>query len=484
MNRSVQHPLPLNQIAFSVIDVKAAAHWWREGLGFLPAGGSRALMRGPLMSAIQGVPGAAVTCWCLLGRNDWAQLELFQYEVPMSKLMPANFKPNDIGYVRCGFWVADLDLALANLAKLGTLPLSAPMGEKGARRVCVRNPDGVYVELMEDDPLPIQNPRGRQDCPVAIRTATMSTPDMDKTVQFLTAGLGMLETGIQLHSDAHESLWGLAGADCRRKVFKDGSDNQTLLLEVVEYKSPRGMPRRDGYLVSDQGILNICFGDASNRHGVDAMQKRAQAAGATPNLPVHLPLLPAGCVYVNDPLGFSYEFMWAAPGRGHRDYGFLVSAPDAQPQLDNQLVECSAWVSQTPEKVFDLLKDSEGLSSWAGLGKFTLTRQGDKDEHGVGAERTVRTAVGTLREQIVSYQADRLIRYRIIEGSPFIGYFGEVRTLPENGGTRVHWNIRFRSRIPGLGPLFRFLLRKTFTDTLTKHLPERLARTPKPQHTY
>jgi catechol 2,3-dioxygenase-like lactoylglutathione lyase family enzyme len=139
--------LPLNQLAFSVLDLKTTERWWREGLGFLPAGGNRLLFRGPVMDAIQGMQGVATTCWCLLGRNDWAQVEMFQYEAPMSKRMPPDFKPNHIGYTRCGLWVADFDAALTNLARLGTQPLAPPIGEAGNRRVCVRNPDGVYVEL-------------------------------------------------------------------------------------------------------------------------------------------------------------------------------------------------------------------------------------------------------------------------------------------------------------------------------------------------
>lgn len=469
-------PLPLNQIAFSVIDLKQTDRWWREGLGFLPAGGSRLLMRGPLMAAIQGVPGAATTCWCLLGRNDWAQVEMFQYEKPISKLMAADARPSDIGYTRCGFWVADLDRALAALTKLGTLPLSAPIGEPGARRVCVRNPDGVYVELMEDDPLRAQNTLGRIDCPVAIRSVTMSTPDMTKTVAFLTAGLGMEETDIQLHVDAHEGLWGLSGAECERKVFRDGSGNHTMLLEVVEYRNPRGKPRPADYRVCDQGMLNICFGDAKNRHGVTAMHNRALAAGARRNCrPIHLPM--AGCVYVNDPLGFSYEFMWASPGRGHRDYGFVVSPLEARPPLDNQLVECSALIPDTPAKVFAVLADHEGLSSWAGLGKVTLTRLGTVDAAGVGAERVVATPGGAIREQIIGYEPNRMQRYRIIERSPLIplvGYIGEIRVTPENGGTRVDWHLRFRSSIPGLGPLLRFMLRRQFTNIVANRLPARV----------
>jgi hypothetical protein len=39
---------PLNQIAFSVIDLRLTERWFREGFAFLPAGGARALFRGPL----------------------------------------------------------------------------------------------------------------------------------------------------------------------------------------------------------------------------------------------------------------------------------------------------------------------------------------------------------------------------------------------------------------------------------------------------
>jgi len=63
--------------------------------------------------------------------------------------MPADFRPCDIGYTRIGIWVADFDTTLTNLARLGTKPLTPAIGAFGARRVCVRNPDGVYVEIME-----------------------------------------------------------------------------------------------------------------------------------------------------------------------------------------------------------------------------------------------------------------------------------------------------------------------------------------------
>jgi catechol 2,3-dioxygenase-like lactoylglutathione lyase family enzyme len=79
---------PLNQVALSVIDLKRSEQWFREGLGFVLAGGSRLMMSGPLAAPVQGLPGAASTCCWLVGRNPWFQLELFQFCRPVAQLMP------------------------------------------------------------------------------------------------------------------------------------------------------------------------------------------------------------------------------------------------------------------------------------------------------------------------------------------------------------------------------------------------------------
>lgn len=144
MNAVICHP-PLIQIAFSVIDLRRTEAWFVEGLGFLPAGGSIFMMSGPIAAPVMGVPGAASCAWWLVGRNPWFQFELFQFRRPISKLMPADFRPCDVGYTRMGVHVADFDVALANLARIGSEALTPPIGTEGQRRVCVRNPDGVYI---------------------------------------------------------------------------------------------------------------------------------------------------------------------------------------------------------------------------------------------------------------------------------------------------------------------------------------------------
>ena len=131
------------QVAFSVVDLAVTDRWFREGLGFQAAGGSRWRMRGPLAASIQGLPGVASTCSWLVGGNDFFQLELFEFERPLAKLTRQDGRPSDIGYRGIGVWVADFDLALTGLARLGSTPLTEPTGANGARRACLRNPDGV-----------------------------------------------------------------------------------------------------------------------------------------------------------------------------------------------------------------------------------------------------------------------------------------------------------------------------------------------------
>ena len=466
--------LPFNQIAFAVIDLRRTEAWWREGLGFLPAGGNRLLFRPPLSDGlVQKLPGTAMTCWCMVGRNDWAQLEMFQYEKPNSKLMADDYLPNNIGYTRCGIWVEDFDAALAQLDLIGTQPLTPPIGKPGQRRVCVRNPDGVYVELMEDDPLPDKSAVGRLDCPVAIRTATMSTPDLQKSAEFVTEALGMYELPEQLHTDEHEALWGLKGASCKRKVFIGGTESETILLEVVQYLKPLGKPWPEDYRLCDQGILNICFGDPQSGKGVHAQLEQAQAHGAVPTTPKVLDMKIAGCVYVDDPQGFSDEFMWARPGWAHKAFGFVPTRMDERPELDNQRVECSIRIAASPERLFAELGDHEALSGWAGLGTVRLDKPGLKEPNGRFAERVVSSPVGNIREQITEWIPGQGYRYRILEGSPFVGYWAHVQLTPEGDLTRVDWIIRYRSKIPGLGGVLRKVIVSKF-DAALQALKERV----------
>ncbi len=463
---------PLNQVAFSVVDLAATERWFREGLGFLPAGGSRAMMRGPLGSSVQGLPRVASTCWWLVDRDQWSQLELFQFERPLTRLMPHDFRPCDIGYTRIGVWVADFDHALTRLERLGSSPLSAPVGETGARRACVRNPDGVYVEMMEDDPLSGSGPDpARSGCPVALRSVTLSVPDLAQSDAFF-GGLGLGRSEVALRAPEHESLWGLAGARTKSGLFSAGS----ALVEVVEYLDPVGRSRPADYRISDQGILNIAFG-ARTKGDHGELFRRARRAGARPNRrPLHLP--GAGVVYVNDPQQFSVELLWMSPDSDKR-FGFTPRPLARRPRADTHAVERTVRIAAPIQTAWDVIANHERMAKWLGLGSVRRTVEGAVDRDGRGSERLLKLPGASITERVVAFEPPALYRYQVTEGSPFICHQGEIRLRARGDQTELTWRIRFRPKLPGTGrPLatgLNWLLGRVLRSGLKPHLEELVA---------
>jgi catechol 2,3-dioxygenase-like lactoylglutathione lyase family enzyme/carbon monoxide dehydrogenase subunit G len=459
---------PLNQVAFSVVDLRRTEQWFREGCGLMPAGGSRRMMRGPVAARVQGLPGAASTCWWLVGRNPWLQLEFFQFECPIARLMPHDFRPCDTGYTRMGLWVADFDATLGHLERLGTKPLSAPLGAAGSRRACVRSPDGVFVELMESDPLPAPPGPGRGNCGTAVRSVTLSVPDLGKTEAFFGGALGLPRSSTPLHEPEHESLWGLAGARTNSTVFTAGD----VLLEAVQYVDPPGRPWPAGYRISDQGILNIAFGARNRRDHVDLFD-RAVRGGARPNWrPFQLP--GAGVVYVNDQQGFSVELLWMKPGKQDREWGFEPLPADERPSPDTRSITQQMRVAASAERAWQVLMDHEGMSAWSGFRKVTLDRAGEVDRNGRGAERRLASPLGPIIEQVTCAEAPRLIRYRVVAGSPFTCHQGEITLEPEGADTKITWTVRFRPKFPGTGALLARLFNRLLGSAMRDGLRRRI----------
>ncbi|MBV8500345.1 MAG: SRPBCC family protein [Paucibacter sp.] len=455
---------PLNQIAFSVIDLRVTERWFREGMGFVPAGGSRLMMSSPLTQLVQGLPGAASNCWWLVGLNPWFQIEMFQFCRPMAKLMPDDARPCDIGYRRIGVWVADFDAALRRLAVLGTQPIGPTLGQMGDRRACVRNPDGVFVELLERDPLPHAQRAQRKGCTAAMRSITLSTPDLARSVATFQSIGGREPLSTELHAPEHEALWNLPGAHRKSAVLECGD----ILVEVVQYLDPAGQPWPSGYRICDQGILNVAFGARTKRDHT-AIYQRALAVGARPNhRPIHLP--GAGVVYVNDALGFSIEILWMSM-RGDKQWGFVQMPIDKRPSPDSHQVEASVEIEAPLEEVWATLNDPDRMDAWIGFESVRVQRDGFSSRNGRGSERLMRGTPGVVVEQVVAVDPKRCIRYRVIQGSPFIYHLGNIE-LGETGRghTRVAWSIRFRSKVPFLGGFWHLLLQRLLHGMLRKGL--------------
>ena len=455
---------PLTQVALSVVDLSSTEQWFRAGLGFWPAGGARRMMRGPLASSVQGLPRVASTCWWMVDRNEFFQLEMFQFERPLARLIAHDLGPCDIGYARIGVWVADFDQTLTRLGLLSSPPLSDPIGPPGARRACVRNPDGVYVEIMEDDPLPrAGHASSRSACPVALRSVTLSIPDLTRSEAFFARGLGLERSGVALRAPEHEALWGVAGAQTRSCVLTAGS----VLVELVQYLDPVGRPRRASYRISDQGILNIAFG-ARSRRGHGELYRRARAAGARENRrPIHMP--GAGVVYVNDPDGCSVELLWMSPASEKR-WGFTPRPAAQRPRADTHAVESTVRIAAPRRTTWDVIAEHENMPKWVGLGSVRRTVDGAPDPNGRGSERLLRLPGASVTEQVLAYEPPASYRYRVTKGSPFVCHQGEIRLRADGDHTELSWRIRFRPRVPGTGRPLAIVLSRLLDRVLRSGL--------------
>jgi len=259
--------MELGQVAISVRDGEGTAAWYRDVLGFAAAGGLAE--HRPYAAAVQGMEVSKSTILWLVDQHASVQLELFSYDEPVPRGEAAAHAVNDHGYGLLGLHVADLDAVLARVA-----PLTAPLGEPGARRVCVRDPEGVLLELMEDGA-----PAGpaRPALPVATRFVRLTVSSLPRAREFFAGTLGLAE-GPPLHGPEHEALWGLPGADVATLALWGGD----VALELAEYAHPRGLPRPADHRLSDHGLLNVAL-IASERERYD----RAVAAQAATGFPAY-----------------------------------------------------------------------------------------------------------------------------------------------------------------------------------------------------
>lgn len=238
--------LKVFQIALVTPDLPGSVRFYAEVFGFRNAGGQCSWG-----SRIQGLePDTRHVMWWLIGAQDFFQLEIFEYSQPISRPLPADWRPSDHGWVRFGIIVPDFDACLAATDAHG-IALLAPPGERnGRRRMAIRDPfSQVIVEAIETDVPGVEGP--------VIAYATSSVSDIVSARVFYGEILGLEVSPLErLHQPSDEALWGLSGTS--REGFVAGS--QFPLLEIVSYNEPVGRPKPDDHRLSDIGIMNVALG--------------------------------------------------------------------------------------------------------------------------------------------------------------------------------------------------------------------------------
>ncbi|VWX49973.1 VOC family protein [Novosphingobium sp. 9U] len=266
------------QLAINTNDLPGTLRLYHEAFGFANAGAQTAW--GDLIRIQDLPPSARTLVWFMVGRQDFVQFEIFHHTVPAQRLLPADWRPCDLGWVRFGVSVPDLDRTIAALARWDVEILSGPIDLGRGRRLCFRDPFvGVMVEVMEESAtLPGGVRHRRFDLEPAIIYVTSSVPDIRAARHFWETQVGLPILPLAtLHAPEDEALWGLEGAEMEGFVAVAGD----VLLEIVEYRTPSGRAKPTDYRLSDQGIVNIAV-TTQDTSVVQAVIDRLDAEGRGP----------------------------------------------------------------------------------------------------------------------------------------------------------------------------------------------------------
>jgi uncharacterized protein YndB with AHSA1/START domain len=102
------------------------------------------------------------------------------------------------------------------------------------------------------------------------------------------------------------------------------------------------------------------------------------------------------------------------------------------------------------DTVWDKLSDHVGMSQWGAGLTVTMDKVGTPDPNGVGAVRRI-AAPGPgpdIVEEVVTFEAPRVLGYKALSGTPFPGYAGEVRLSSAGAGTHISYTVSTTASFP------------------------------------
>lgn len=107
-------------------------------------------------------------------------------------------------------------------------------------------------------------------------------------------------------------------------------------------------------------------------------------------------------------------------------------------------------VDLSPEHVWSVLADHEGMAHWAPGLKVSLEKPGAPERNGVGAVRRI-VAPGpapAIVEEIIGFEPNRKLVYRALSGVPLKEYVGTVELAAKGSGTEIRYAVSAAQRVP------------------------------------
>lgn len=112
-------------------------------------------------------------------------------------------------------------------------------------------------------------------------------------------------------------------------------------------------------------------------------------------------------------------------------------------------------IDASPQRVWEVISDHEGMSRWGGIRESRLLQKGSPDPNGAGAVRVLRAPGQEIHERITAWEPPRRYEYTLLRGAPVRDHHGSLEIVEEGGGARVVWRTAFNPRIPGTGWLMK-----------------------------
>lgn len=129
-----------------------------------------------------------------------------------------------------------------------------------------------------------------------------------------------------------------------------------------------------------------------------------------------------------------------------------------------QELRFEAFFPAAPEKVFAVFADHERFGKvWGASFKRVVDGQGAGGVNGVGSVRDIRMGLLRFQETTKTYESPKLIEYTVSAGKALIhDHWGRIELIPENGGTRLDYVIRYTPDLPFSGPVIAGIMRSSF----------------------
>jgi len=132
-----------------------------------------------------------------------------------------------------------------------------------------------------------------------------------------------------------------------------------------------------------------------------------------------------------------------------------------------QYIDIVQDFSAPVQRVFAYLSEHENLMAIFSPVSIERLNDGKTERNGVGSARKLRALGGPpFVETITAYEQDKLIEYRITQGSPLKNHHGIMRFESTPTGSRLHYTIEFEGKLPLVGPLICALLNRSIRNGL------------------